>query len=340
MSINEEELIQKIDEVRSMFIENIEKVSNYQELLQVKAKYIGRNSLLREISLKLKNLPVDIRARVGQKLNEVKKELEATFTNYSSQLNLQKVPELDITLPGQEVRIGRKHPLNQVLDEIIGIFKNLTFEVVEGPEVETDYYNFEALNMPPEHPARDNFSTIYLENGLLLRTHTSPVQIRVMEARQPPLRILAPGRVFREDTPDASHSPVFYQLEGLVVEKDVSFKDLKTVLTYFLHSFFKEDVKVRFVPSYFPFTEPSAEVEVSCSLCNATGCSACGNKGWLEVLGCGMVHPQVFRIVNYDPDIYTGFAFGLGIERLAMLKYRINDIRLFLENHFEFLNQF
>lgn len=231
------------------------------------------------------------------------------------------------------------HPISLVIDEIIDIFTGMGFEVQEGPEIESDYYNFEALNIPEEHPAREMQDTFYISDGFLLRTHTSPVQIRVMEKNEPPLHVICPGKVYRRDS-DITHSPMFHQVEGFVVDKDIHFGHLKGVLTEFLHRFYGENMAVRFRPSYFPFTEPSAEVDIQCVVCNGKGCRVCKNSGWLEVLGCGMIHPYLFSVVGYDKEIYSGFAFGLGVERLTMLKYAIDDIRLFYENNLSFLEQF
>jgi phenylalanyl-tRNA synthetase alpha chain len=245
----------------------------------------------------------------------------------------------DVTLPGRRQPLGHLHPLNRIMSEICDIFQRLGFEAVEGPEVELDWYNFEALNIPPDHPARDMQDTFYFNDKVLLRTHTSPMQIRVMEKRRPPVRIIAPGKVYRRDS-DMTHSPMFHQVEGLLVDKNVTFADLKGVLTAFVHQLFGPEVSLRFRPSYFPFTEPSAEIDIACVICRGEGCRVCKITGWLEVLGAGMVHPNVFEAVGYDPEEYTGFAFGLGVERFAMLKYGIDDIRLFFDNDLRFLRQF
>ncbi|MDP2933634.1 MAG: phenylalanine--tRNA ligase subunit alpha, partial [bacterium] len=249
---------------------------------------------------------------------------------------------VDITSPGIAQELGHLHPITQVIDEICTIFARLGFAVVEGPEIETEENNFTGLNIPLEHPSRDAFDTFYLKNTkhLLLRSHTSPVQIRVMKARKPPLAVIVPGRVYRPDATDASHAFMFHQIEGFVVDTDIKFSDLKGVLEVFAKSVFGAETQMRFRPHFFPFTEPSAEVDISCAICHGSGCSSCGRKGWLEILGAGMIHPNVFRHVGYDPKIYTGFAFGMGIERIAMLKYGINDIRLFCENDLRFLKQF
>ena len=246
---------------------------------------------------------------------------------------------IDITLPGRAIRTGRLHPIIQVSNQICDIFAGLGFSVVEGPEIELDYYNFEALNIPKDHPARDMQDTFYIEENIVLRTHTSPVQIRTMEKQKPPVRILSPGRVYRPDS-DISHTPMFHQIEGLLVDKGITFGDLKGVLTFFVRKIFGEDTAIRFRPSFFPFTEPSAEVDIQCVMCRGTGCRVCGQSGWLEILGSGMVDPEVFKNVGYDPEEISGFAFGLGLERIAMLKYGVSDIRLFFENDWRFLEQF
>jgi len=246
---------------------------------------------------------------------------------------------VDYTLPGRRTIFGKIHPITQTLDEIVSIFNLLGFEIVEGPEIELDHYNFEALNIPKNHPAREMQDTFYITSDLLLRTHTSPVQIRVMENRKPPLSVVAPGRVYRRDS-DITHSPMFHQVEGFMVDSGISFANLKGVLTEFLTAFFKKEAPVRFRPSYFPFTEPSAEVDIQCIICNGNGCRVCKNTGWIEVLGCGMIHPQVLRNVKYNPEKVSGFAFGLGVERFTMLRYRIDDIRLFFQNDLRFLEQF
>ncbi len=279
---------------------------------------------------------------VGRLANKLKKELEELVRRQREALLRaaeDQAPGLDLTLPGRPYELGRLHPITQVLEEISIIFERLGFAVAKGPEVETDYYNFEALNIPPEHPARDMQDTFYFPEGFLLRTHTSPIQIRTMLSRKPPLRIIAPGKVYRCDS-DITHTPMFHQIEGLMVDREVSFADLKGILIYFARETFGPETKVRFRPSYFPFTEPSAEMDIQCVICKGEGCRLCGETGWLEILGAGMVHPNVFKAVGYDPEEWQGFAFGLGIERIAMLKFGINDIRLFYENHLRFLEQF
>jgi phenylalanyl-tRNA synthetase alpha chain len=279
---------------------------------------------------------------LGKALNELKKEIDAAYKRVSDKVSqgMKKSEQIDLSLPGRKAFVGRKHPLIQTAEEIKSIFRSLGFTIEDGPEVETDFYNFEALNIPKSHPARDMQDTLYITEDIVLRTHTSPVQIRVMESRKPPIRMIAPGRVYRRDTPDATHSPFFHQVEGLVVGEDVTFADLKGVIEAFARRMFGGDAKVRFRPSFFPFTEPSAEYDFNCVFCGGKGCRVCKNTGWLEISGAGMVHPNVFEAVGYDPEKYTGYAFGMGIDRIAMLKYDISDIRMFFENDLRFLNQF
>jgi phenylalanyl-tRNA synthetase alpha chain len=282
---------------------------------------------------------------LGQLANQLKETLEqATERALEEERERQKRErllgeEIDYSLPGRRSPPGGKHLITRVTEEIVSIFGRLGFEVSEGPEVELDYYNFEALNFPKDHPARDMQDTFYFSPNVVLRTHTSPVQVRTMESRKPPLRIVAPGRVYRHDS-DPTHSPMFHQVEGFIVDHHITFGDLKGTLTYFVHQFFGPDVQMRFRPSFFPFTEPSAEVDIQCVICQGKGCPVCKKSGWLEILGSGMIDPEVFRFVGYDPELYTGFAFGLGVERIAMLQVGLNDIRIFFENNLQFLKQF
>ena len=323
--------------------QNIREARTPEELELLRVKYLGRKGDLTGILRSLGKLDPEVRRQVGQEANRAKEALEAALEEALGALKAAArqaaTPTVDVTLPGRRLPRGRLHPLNQTMAEVCDIFLHLGFEAVEGPEVELDWYNFEALNLPPDHPARDMQDTFYFNDQVLLRTHTSPMQIRTMEARQPPVRIIAPGKVYRRDS-DITHSPMFHQVEGLLVDKGVTFADLKGVLTAFVHQMFGPEVGVRFRPSYFPFTEPSAEVDIECVMCGGHGCRVCQATGWLEVLGSGMVHPAVFEAVGYDPETYTGFAFGLGIERIAMLKYGVDDIRLFFENDLRFLRQF
>ena len=316
-----------------------------EAILAVRTKYLGRKGLLTAILRNIGSAAPAERGQLGKRSNEIKniltkridEALEIVSAN-GKDVQLRK-EKIDITLPGRGIRSGRLHPVTQVSREICEIFARLGFSVVEGPEVETDYYNFEALNIPKDHPARDMQDTFYIEDNIVLRTHTSPVQIRTMKERRPPIRILSPGRVYRPDS-DVSHTPMFHQVEGLMVDRGITFGDLKGVLTYFVHQIFGEGIALKFRPSFFPFTEPSAEVDIQCVMCRGRGCRVCGQTGWLEILGSGMVDPAVFLNVGYDPEEVTGFAFGLGIERIAMLKYGINDIRQFFENDARFLEQF
>ena len=311
----------------------------------LRVKYLGKKGLLTEQLKSLGRLPPEERPRVGALVNLAKEALQEKLGARKHQLETaargqQLASEtLDVTLPGRGVRQGGSHPITRTLERLETLFTRMGFDVADGPEIEDDYHNFEALNIPPNHPSRAMHDTFYFDAHRLLRTHTSPVQVRYMENHKPPLRIIAPGRVYRCDS-DVTHTPMFTQIEGLMVDKDVSFADLKGVLSDFLVQFFEKPLEVRFRPSYFPFTEPSAEVDISCVICGAKGCRVCKNTGWLEVLGCGMVHPEVFRHVGIDSEQWSGFAFGLGVERLAMLRYGVNDLRLFYENDLRFLQQF
>ena len=287
-------------------------------------------------------MPADERPAAGKRTNEVKKLIDSALKTAMGKVEREAEEAdagIDITLPGRSVKPGTLHPLTRITMEICDIFARLGFEIVEGPEIETDYYNFEALNIPPNHPARDMQDTFYISDKTVLRTHTSPTQPRVMEKTEPPVRIIAPGKVYRCDS-DLTHTPMFHQVEGLLVDENVSFGDLKGILTTFVHQMFGADTDVRFRPSFFPFTEPSAEVDIQCVMCRGKGCRICSQTGWLEVLGAGMVHPAVFEKVGYDTDKYTGFAFGMGVERITMLKYGIDDIRKYFENDYRFLRQF
>jgi phenylalanyl-tRNA synthetase alpha chain len=333
----------EIQELRELALQEIRQAGNPEGLERLRVKYLGRKGALTLILRSLGQLDPASRRRMGQEANRLKEMLEEALAQALAGLKeaarRAAAPELDVTLPGRRLPLGRLHPLTRIMDEVCDIFLHLGFEAVEGPDVELDWYNFEALNIPPDHPARDMQDTFYFSDQVLLRTHTSPMQVRTMEQRQPPLRIIAPGRVYRRDL-DITHSPMFHQVEGLLVDQGVTFADLKGVLTAFVHEMFGPELGVRFRPSYFPFTEPSAEVDIECVICRGEGCRVCKITGWLEVLGAGMVHPAVFEAVGYDPETFTGFAFGLGIERIAMLKYGIDDIRLFFDNDLRFLRQF
>jgi phenylalanyl-tRNA synthetase alpha chain len=311
----------------------------------IRVHYLGKKGLLTEQLKRVGTLPPEERPNVGKWVNQAKdaltERLQARKAELEGKAQGEKLgrEQLDVTLPGRGNATGGPHPITRTLERLERLFVGMGFAVADGPEIEDDYHNFEALNIPPNHPSRAMHDTFYFDARRLLRTHTSPVQIRYMEQHKPPLRIIAPGRVYRCDS-DVTHTPMFHQIEGLMVDEQVTFADLKGVLSEFLKRFFEKDLKVRFRPSYFPFTEPSTEVDISCVICGAKGCRVCKNSGWLEVLGAGMVHPEVFRHVSIDSERYTGFAFGLGVERLAMLRYGVNDLRLFYENDLRFLQQF
>lgn len=323
----------------------VEKAPDLATLDQLRVQFLGKKGVLTEQLKQLGSLPVDERKKVGQEINRAKKTLQEAIQARRDVLQAAKLEaqlaqeRIDVTLPGRGQARGGLHPITQILSKIENLFTQIGFQVKEGPEIEDNYHNFEALNIPAHHPARAMHDTFYFDANTLLRTHTSPVQIRVMKNEQPPLKIIAPGRVYRCDS-DLTHTPMFHQIEGLMVDTDVTFADLKGILDDFLKNFFERDLQVRFRPSYFPFTEPSAEVDVQCVSCGGKGCRVCKQSGWLEVLGCGMVHPNVFASVDIDNDKYTGFAFGMGVERLAMLYYGVNDLRLFFDNDLRFLRQF
>ena len=331
--------------LRDSFHKESESVTSLPELQQLKVKYLGKKGLVTEKLKTLSAIAPEQRPAYGKTVNELKQHIEQEIIRVELLLKQEEYQKsilteaLDVTLPGKYTPFGREHPIHKVLSEITGIFSSMGFEVEEGPEVELDYYNFEALNIPKNHPARDMQDTFYISDEVVLRTHTSPVQIRVMEKRKPPLKIIAPGKVYRCDA-DISHTPMFHQVEGFMVDTDIAFSDLKGVLQLFIHSMFSAETPVRFRPSYFPFTEPSAEVDIGCIFCSGKGCRVCKQTGWLEILGAGMIHPRVFEYVGYNPEMYTGFAFGMGVERITMLKFGIDDIRLFFENDLRFLRQF
>ena len=313
-------------------------------LEDLRVRYLGRRGSLTAILRGLGDLPPEARPVVGQRANAVKAAIEGALEARRLALRAAArvglaADRLDSTLPGRPPMLGGLHPLTATLEDILEIFASLGFAVAEGPEVELEYYNFEALNIPKDHPARDMQDTFYITDEVLLRTHTSPVQVRVMEAQPPPVRVVVPGKVYRRDA-DVTHSPMFHQVEGLLVDEGVTFADLKGTLTAFVRLFFGDATRLRFRPSFFPFTEPSAEVDISCVICRGAGCRVCSQGGWLEILGAGMVDPEVFRFVGYDSERFTGFAFGMGVERIAMLRYGIDDIRLFFENDLRFLEQF
>ncbi len=336
------ELLESLGLLRDTFNSEIKKVNTPSGLEQLRIKYLGRKGEFTKYFKSMGNLSPEDKPKLGEALNESKKYFQDEIANLQQSLQTKEieVDDIDLTLPGTFQEIGYQNPLIQVLNEIKEIFASMGFSIETGPEVETEYYNFEALNVPADHPARDLQDTFYLPDGYLLRTHTSPVQIRTMESRKPPIRIIAPGRCFRKDTPDASHSPIFHQVEGLVVDKGIAFSHLKGTLLAFARKMFGSNIGIRFRPSYYPFTEPSADYDFSCVICSGKGCRVCKNTGWLEISGSGMVNPAVYDYVNYDYETYTGFAWGMGVERIAMMKYQIDDIRHFYENDLRFLAQF
>ncbi|MEW5768445.1 MAG: phenylalanine--tRNA ligase subunit alpha [bacterium] len=335
-----------LERLRAEANHRIEEADNLSELDQIRIDYLGRKGHLTILFKRLGQLPPEDRPLMGQWLNQVKEELGRELTRKKEEITnlLQEQAleqeKIDITLPATRLSLGKRHPITMTINDIVHIFSRFGFQIAEGPEVELEYYNFDALNIPKYHPARDMHDTFYIRPGILLRTHTSPIQIRVMELGAPPFRIIAPGRAYRRDASDASHSPVFHQIEGFLVDEETSFSDLKGILNAFVKEFFGKQSVLRFRPSFFPFTEPSAEIDISCVICSGRGCSVCSQTGWLEILGAGMIDPEVFRMVKIDSERYLGFAFGMGIERIAMLKYGINDIRLFYENDLRFLEQF
>lgn len=335
----------QLEQIRQQAISAITASADEEALNEVRIKYLGRKGELTGVMKGLGALSPEERPKMGQIVNIVKDELEAAIEDRIAEARAASTAKrlaserIDATLPGRRRRIGSKHPVTLVIEEVSEIFAGLGFSVAEGPEIEHDWYNFEALNFPPDHPARDMQDTFFVEKDMLLRTHTSPVQIRTMLKQKPPVRIIAPGTVYRCDS-DATHSPMFHQVEGLMVDSNVSFADLKGILTIFTNQLFGQKTGVRLRPSFFPFTEPSAEVDIACVICGGKGCKVCKNTGWLEILGAGMVDPEVFRHVGYDQESISGFAFGMGIERIAMLKYGIKDMRLLFENDVRFLKQF
>lgn len=341
-----DQIIEKIEALKSQAGGAFLQGKTEQELYEIKIRFLGKKGLLTDILKDIGQLSPEDRPVIGQLANQFKQELDQGYQSRLDALKtegLQKALESqkqDVTLPGLDLGQGRRHPISQVLMDMKAIFVGLGFDVCEGPQIEDDYYNFQALNIPPDHPARDMQDTFYLQGGSrLLRTHTSPVQIHVMENRKPPIQIIAPGVVYRKDS-DVSHTPMFHQIEGLMVGEGISLAHLKGVLEVFIREFFKKEIPVKLRPSFFPFTEPSAEVDIGCVICEGKGCRVCKQTGWLEVMGCGMVHPEVLRGVKINPEKYTGFAFGLGIERFAMIRYGVTDIRLFFENDLRFLKQF
>ncbi len=331
-----------LQQLKDDALADLETLQTADDVEAFRIKYFGRKSPFSGLMRELGKVAKEDRPRLGQLANTIKDELQTLFDEKRATLAAQNsgnAEGVDLSLPGRTQAGGKLHPVTQIMEEICGIFEGLGFTVAEGPDIETDFYNFEALNIPPHHPARDMHDTFYVDESILLRTHTSPMQARVMEAEEPPLKVIAPGKVYRCDS-DITHTPMFHQVEGFLVDKKVSFADLKGVLSVFIAKMFDDSIPIRFRPSFFPFTEPSAEVDIGCVMCGGKGCRVCKQTGWLEILGAGMIDPEVFKKVNYDPDVYSGFAFGLGVERIAMLKYGINDIRLYYENDLRFLRQF
>ena len=337
---------QQLERIRQDALQELEAAKEQLSLENLRVKYLGKKGELTAILKQMGKLSAEERPVIGQLANEVRSSIETFMAERAEELKAQALQhrleqeKIDVTMSGTPCAMGHKHPLTIVLDEIKEVFIGMGFDIVDGPEVETDYYNFEALNTPKNHPARDTQDTFYINENVVLRTQTSPVQIRTMEKQEPPIRIISPGRVYRSDAVDATHSPLFHQIEGLVVDKNITFADLKGTLETFVKRLYGEDSVVRFRPHHFPFTEPSAEVDVQCFNCHGEGCRLCKNEGWIEILGCGMVHPQVLRNCNIDPEEYSGFAFGLGLERVTMRRYNIDDLRLFYENDVRFLKQF
>lgn len=337
---------QQLQEIQKQALASLSEIRDVRELEALKVEYLGKKGKLTQILKGMGALSAEERPVIGQMANDVRIALEEAIADVRARLereilnNKLKTEVIDVTIPGRTKPLGKKHPLTSVLDEIKDIFIGMGYEIAEGPEVELDYNNFEALNIPKNHPARDTQDTFYISENVVLRTHTSPVQIRHMQSHNPPIRIICPGRVYRSDTVDATHSPVFHQVEGLVVDKGVTMGDLVGTLQAFAKGIFGENTRIRLRPHHFPFTEPSAEVDVSCWGCGGSGCRICKGEGWVEILGAGMVHPNVLRECGIDPDVYSGFAFGLGIERITMGKYGIDDMRLLFENDMRFLKQF
>lgn len=337
---------EKLEALRAQALHDLQAAETLKELEECRVRLLGKKSAFTELLRGLGGLSAEERPQMGQLINQTKKQIEEALsereTALQSEQKLRRLREekLDITMPGKAAATGGLHPINIVLEDMIDIFQSMGFDVVDGPEVETDHYNFEALNVPQDHPARDMQDTFYLAESLLLRTQTSATQIRAMETRKPPIRVISPGRVYRADEVDATHSPVFHQVEGLVVDKGITMCDLKGVLEQFAHEIYGPETRVKFRPSFFPFTEPSVEVDVSCSECGGKGCRVCKGSGWIEILGAGMVHPRVLAGCGIDPEEYSGFAFGIGLDRLTTTRYKISDIRLLFENDRRFLEQF
>ncbi len=336
----------QLEKIKAQAMQALESVSDLKLLDELRVKYLGKKGELTAVLRGMGALSPEERPKIGALANQVREQIEEKLQSKIDELSAKlqneklKAEEIDVTIPGRRRETGKLHPLSTVLDRVKDIFIGMGFSIAEGPDVELDYYNFEALNIPKNHPARDTQDTFYINENVLLRTQTSPVQVRVMEQTKPPIRVIAPGRVYRSDAVDATHSPLFHQIEGLVVDKGITMGDLKGTLEVFAKALYGEGAKIRFRPHHFPFTEPSAEVDVSCFVCNGTGCNVCKGEGWIEILGAGMVHPKVLANCGIDPEVYSGFAFGMGLERIAMRRYDIDDLRLFFDNDLRFLKQF
>ena len=337
---------EQLNQILSQALGQVSSVTSQQKLEAARVKFLGKKGELTGILRGMGKLSAEERPVIGQLANEVRAQIEQAIEKAQQDMAQRLIAaklekeQIDVTMPGQKVLLGKQHPLNTVLHELYDIFTGMGFSIAEGPEVEYDYYNFEALNIPKTHPARDTQDTFYINDNIVLRTQTSPMQVRTMEKQRPPIRVIAPGRVYRSDAVDATHSPVFHQIEGLVVDKGITMGDLKGTLEVFAKRLYGEDTGVRFRPHHFPFTEPSAEMDVTCFKCHGKGCPLCKGEGYIEILGCGMVHPKVLRGCDIDPEVYSGFAFGIGLERIVMQRYKIDDLRLFYENDLRFLTQF
>ena len=335
-----------LEKIRKEAMERMESAENLDHLNEIRVAYLGKKGELTQVLKSMKDVAKEDRPKVGQMVNDTRAVIEERLEEIRQQIAAKQreaqlaAETIDVTLPAKKMRVGHRHPNTIAQEEVERVFVGMGYEVVEGPEVELDYYNFEALNIPANHPAKDEQDTFYITKDILLRTQTSPVQVRVMEKQKPPIRIIAPGRVFRADEVDATHSPSFHQIEGLVIDKNITLADLKGTLAEFAKEMFGPETKVKFRPHHFPFTEPSAEMDITCFKCGGKGCRMCKGEGWIEILGCGMVHPKVLKMSGIDPEEYSGFAFGIGLERIALLKYEIDDMRLLYENDVRFLNQF
>lgn len=337
---------EKLEQIRAQAAAALKNAADERSVDEIRIQFLGKKGELTSILKQMGSLSAEERPKMGQLANEIRGDIENTIAGTMAAMKKRALDRrleketIDVTIPGKKPALGRLHPLNSTLNQLIDIFRSMGFDVVDGPEVENDYYNFEALNVPKDHPARDMQDTFYLAENLLLRTQTSATQIRTMEQRKPPIRMICPGRVYRSDEVDATHSPVFHQVEGLVVDKGITMCDLKGTLEQMAHEIYGPETKVKFRPSFFPFTEPSVEVDVSCSECGGKGCRVCKGSGWIEILGAGMVHPRVLKGCGIDPEVYSGFAFGIGLDRLTTTRHKISDIRLLFENDRRFLEQF